>query len=252
MDVPDKTLIIDNIRDNRAESADAGLLVETSYPPKPSQRSLWSYMRSDLNRYRVTDDRSALAVFFISSEILACIVYRWGHWVWSYTGPLIGLVRLLKPVYIIINRIMEVITGVTIRPRARIGQGLYITHIGSIHIGAHVVIGENCNISQEVTIGVGGRGANRGSPTIGNRVFIAPGAKLFGPIVIGDDVAIGANAVVTKSLPDRAVAVGIPAEIMSYEGSFEFVLYDGMEHDQERLRNLAAREADRASVKTAR
>ncbi len=235
VDLPNNTLI--------GEETEA----HVTYLPKPSSKSLWHYIVSDWKRYCVTDQRSRLAVLFISSELVASAVYRWGHWIWTYSGVLSRLIRCLKPFYIIVNRFVEAFTSITIYPPARIGQGLYIGHIGSIHIGAEVVMGENCNISQEVTIGVGGRGEKRGSPVIGNRVFIAPGAKLFGPIVIGDDVAIGANSVVTKSLPDCAVAVGIPAKVVSYEGSFEFIMYDRMEHDQERLRNLAAYDAARSN-----
>ena len=90
----------------------------------------------------------------------------------------------------------------------------YIGHFGCIIVGEGVVMGSNCNLSQGVTLGVAGRGDRKGSPTIGDRVFIAPGAKVIGKISIGNDVTIGANAVVSKSLPDRAVAVGIPAKVV--------------------------------------
>ena len=122
-------------------------------------------------------------------------------------------------------------------PRAIFGSGLYINHFGSIFIGA-VTVGENCNLAHEVTLGVGGRGDKKGLPTLGNRVYVGPGAKIIGKITIGDDVAIGANAVVTKSVPDCAVVVGSPARIISYRGSFDFVLYEGMETDPHRLVNL--------------
>jgi serine O-acetyltransferase len=61
---------------------------------------------------------------------------------------------------------------------------------------------------------------------IGNRVYIGPGAKLFGGIKVGDNVAIGANAVVTKDLPENAVAVGVPAKIINYNGSADFIIVD--------------------------
>ena len=62
-------------------------------------------------------------------------------------------------------------------------------------------------------------------PVIGDRVYLGAGAKIFGGIRIGNDVAIGANAVVTKALPDNAVAVGVPAQMISYEGSRDFVIF---------------------------
>ena len=93
-------------------------------------------------------------------------------------------------------------------------------------MSTNAVLGEYCNISQGITIGQAGRGGKQSTPVIGNRVYIAPGAKIFGGITIGDDVAIGANAVVTTDLPDNAVAVGIPAKIINYKGSKDFVIID--------------------------
>ena len=78
-------------------------------------------------------------------------------------------------------------------------KGLSIAHYGSIVVSPHARVGENCRIHVGVNIGMGARG--EGAPKIGNNVYIAPGAKLFGDIVIGDDTVIGANAVVNKSFP---------------------------------------------------
>ena len=86
-----------------------------------------------------------------------------------------------------------------------------------------VKIGNNCNISQGVTLGVTNRGAKKGCPTIGDNVYIAPGAKVIGNIVVGNDVAIGANCVLTKDVPDHAVVVGIPGKIISYNGSSGYI-----------------------------
>lgn len=204
----------------------------------PSEKSLWGYILSDLDRYRVTDGRSYIAMFVICPGVTAGIVYRIGHWLWSYKGFIFPVTRALYLLYIVVKRFSEIVTGIHIHPQATIGEGLYIGHGGSIHIGGKAVLGKNCNISHEVTIGVAGRGDRRGTPHIGDRIYIAPGAKLFGPIEIGHDVAIGANAVVTKSLPDRAVAVGIPAQIISYQGSFEFVIYRGKDDDKTRQQSL--------------
>jgi serine O-acetyltransferase len=187
------------------------------------QRSLWFYIRSDLNRYRVTDQRSYLGVLVLSPGATSGIVYRIGHWLCTYEGRLRPLARVAYVFYILVKRMNEIVNGISIQPQATIGEGLYIVHGGAVHISGKAVIGDNCNISHEVTIGVAGRGAKRGTPKIGDRAFIGAGAKILGPVEIGNDVAVGANAVVTKSLPDRAVAVGIPAHVISYEGSFEYV-----------------------------
>ena len=102
---------------------------------------------------------------------------------------------------------------------------MYIGHFGGIIVSGGAKIGEYCNLSQGVTIGFAGRGEKRGCPTIGDRVYVATGAKVLGAITIGNDVAIGANAVVAKDLPDNAVAVGVPAKIISYDGAGDFVHY---------------------------
>lgn len=113
--------------------------------------------------------------------------------------------------------------GIMIPYATEIGAGFYIGHFGTIVISPMAIIGKNCNISQGVTVGQTNRGNRLGVPTIGDNVYIGPGAKIIGNIKIGDNVAIGANAVVTKDLPDNAVAVGIPAKIISYKGSAEYI-----------------------------
>lgn len=84
-------------------------------------------------------------------------------------------------------------------------------------------IGKNCNISQGVTLGVVNRGENKGYPTIGDDVYIGPGAKIVGSVNIGNNVAIGANCVVTKDVPDNSVVVGIPGKVISQNGSQGYV-----------------------------
>lgn len=109
--------------------------------------------------------------------------------------------------------------GMGIQRGTNIGKGFYIGHFSGIIVSGAAIIGDNCNISQGVTIGVAGSGENRGVPQVGNNVYMAAGAKLIGKIKIGNNVAIGANAVVTKDVPDNAVVVGIPAKIISMNGS---------------------------------
>ncbi len=197
--------------------------------------SVWEYILSDLARYKVTDKRSYFSMLIICPGTIASIMYRIGSWMWTYEGRYKPFVYLWRPTYIILKRLTEILTGISLQPQATIGRGLYIAHGGCVHVGGKAVIGENCNLSHEVTIGIGGRGDRRGMPILGDRVYIAAGAKLFGQIVVGNDVAIGANAVVTRSIPDRSVAVGIPAEVISDQGSFDFVFYDDMERDPARL-----------------
>jgi len=117
-----------------------------------------------------------------------------------------------------------IVYGISIPYTTRIGPGLFVGHFGGIVVHPDAVIGRNCNLSQGVTIGLSARGKRRGVPTIGDNVYIAPGAKILGNIRIGNDVAIGANAVVTRDVPEGAVVAGIPAEVISHEGSAGYVL----------------------------
>jgi serine O-acetyltransferase len=113
--------------------------------------------------------------------------------------------------------------GIEIPFRTKIGPGLYIGHFNGIVIHYECVIGKNCNLLQNVTIGRSFRGDKKGVPTIGNNVFFGPGAVVFGDIKIGDNVAVGANAVVLKNVPDNAVVVGVPSKIVSYKGTKEYI-----------------------------
>lgn len=230
------------VRDDLLTSSLAPRQTTQEHQQTKSQKSLWKVILSDLDRYRVTDQRSYAAMLIICPGSTAGIIYRIGHWMYAYKGRFALLVRFGYLIYILVKRLSEIVNGISIQPQAIIGEGLYVGHGGSVHIGGKAVLGSNCNISQEVTIGVAGRGDKRGTPRIGDRAFIGAGAKILGLIEIGDDVAVGANAVVTKSLPDRAVAVGIPASIISYEGSFEFVSYMDMENDAPRQESLRVRD----------
>ena len=121
--------------------------------------------------------------------------------------------------------------GVFLDISTQIGPGLYLAHGCGIVINRRAVIGENCNIGQHVTIGSKSRGERAGNPVIGDRVYIAPGAVIIGAITVGDDAAIGANAVVTRDVPPGAVVVGVPAEKISDAGSAGYIndLYEDRE-----------------------
>ncbi len=113
--------------------------------------------------------------------------------------------------------------GISIHFNTRIGSGFYIGHFGGIVINDECIIGKNCNISQGVTLGKANRGKNRGYPILGDHVYIGPGAKVIGAIKIGNNVAIGANCVVTKNIPDNSVVVGIPGKIISQNGTEGYI-----------------------------
>lgn len=107
------------------------------------------------------------------------------------------------------------------------GPGLAIAHHGTIVVNAGARIGANCRLHVCVNIGTAA-GEDRAAPSIGDNCYIGPGAKLFGPIRIGDNVAIGANAVVNKSFPEGHVTIaGVPARVISRRGS-QGLLVEGL------------------------
>ena len=116
--------------------------------------------------------------------------------------------------------ILSILTGINIPRTTKIGKGLRIHHYGCIIINSYSVIGDNCTIRHEVTIG--NRNSDRDCPIIGNNCNIGAGAKILGAIKIGSNVDIGANAVVITDVPDNCIAVGVPARIIKkYEKNSE-------------------------------
>jgi serine O-acetyltransferase len=185
------------------------------------------YLIEDLNRYFRNANTlwAKIKAIVLTQGIWATIVFRCGSWCHRNKKRL-KFPGVMLPFLTILQKMIEIMTGITLPFTATIGKGLYIGHHSGIIIGPDIVIGSYCNISQGVTIGQAGRGGVQKVPMIGDRVYIGPGAKIFGDIKVGNDVAIGANAVVTKSLNNSAVAVGVPAKVVSYNGSGDFVIYD--------------------------
>ena len=178
--------------------------------------------RADIARYAASEYRNSLLVLLLKEGLWALAEYRFSHWV-HFRVQVPILRQILVAISIIWHKLTVIVTRIELPKYTHIAPGLYIPHGGSIVIHPDVYIGENCTISHEVTIGIAGRGKDKGCPKIGKEVYIAPGAKLFGKIEVANYVAIGANAVVTKDIPEKAVAVGIPAKVISYEGSADFI-----------------------------
>jgi serine O-acetyltransferase len=111
-------------------------------------------------------------------------------------------------------QIGKFITGIEIHPGAKIGRGFFIDHGSGVVIGETTEIGENCTLYQGVTLGGTGKGKERKRhPTLKNNITVGAGAKVLGPVVIGNNVKIGANAVVTNDVPDHCTVVGIPGRL---------------------------------------
>ena len=203
--------------------------------------SLMRDIYKDYRRYRATDERW-FTVVFLSQGFWASCIYRFSRMVMTRV-KIRWLRRIFGVVLAIVQKWVEIVTGITMSPDSDIGEGIYIGHYGQIFFPRFGRMGKNCNIQQGVTIGEGGRGEGWGVPVLGDRVHIGPNAVLLGKIVIGNDVAIAAGAIVTRSMPARAVVMGNPARVVSYEGSFEMVRYDGMETDPDRRASLAEQQA---------
>lgn len=196
----------------------------------------WRHIYLDFRRYRVTAD-AALRTIFLTQGFWASSVYRMSR-------ALARRAPAMQWLAAIAQKLAEIVTGISIPARCEIGDGLYIGHYGSIILAPEARIGHNCSLAQNVTIGVAGGGDDRGAPTIGNRVFIGAHSVIVGRITVGDDAVVCAGSVVSRAVPARAVVMGNPARVVSYDGSFDYVFYDGMDVDParraslERLRSL--------------
>ncbi len=220
--------------------------------PDGGVRAVGVRWRQDLDRYVYLDRdhqgergvfRAGLRAFLANPGIQAGTVYRLaqvgrilrqapvGPWPVRAAARVVGAVLgLVHPMLAVST---DVITGIRIDPGARIGGGLYIGHSGGIVIGP-AQIGRHCNIAHGVTIGSDGIDRDA-QPTIGDRVLIAAGAKVFGRLTIGSDAMVGANSVVTRSVPARHVVLGIPAVLVNDRGAFAYVRYRGCDTDPDRL-----------------
>ena len=208
--------------------------------------SLRQSIYRDYRRYRAEGSQSWFDVVFFNHGFTALWVYRVCHWATRRARN--PLARKIAGVSSALARTLtETVCGIGLPPQCEIGEGLCIYHFGPTVLNGRVRIGNHCSLRQGVTLGVAGRGENRGAPTIGDRVDIGANAIVIGRITVGDDAAIGAGAVVTKSVPARAVVAGNPARVLSYRGSFDFIRYDGMEHDPARVAALNDEAQDRES-----
>jgi serine O-acetyltransferase len=139
------------------------------------------------------------------------VVYRFGRWRYRFKHRIVR--APLSLIYKILKVVSQILTGIELPCEAQIGRRFKIEHFSDIIISGDASFGDDVIIRNGVTVGLRHTGI-RGAPKIGNRVDIGAGAKILGAITIGDDVAIGANAVVVENVPGNSVAVGVPARII--------------------------------------
>lgn len=152
--------------------------------------------------------------------------HRLNHWLWQKNFRLTAR---------ILSQISRFLTGIEIHPGARIGSGFFIDHGMGVVIGETTEIGDNVTLYHDVTLGgttvftKGGKITNKRHPTIKNNVIIGSGAQVLGPIVIGNNVKIGSNAIVTKDVDDNTTVVGMAAhkvaELNKKKANTDFAAY---------------------------
>ncbi len=152
---------------------------------------------------------SKLEVILTYAGFHALLAYRLSHWLWVRGMPFVPRM---------ISQFARWLTGVEIHPAAKIGTGFFIDHGMGVVIGETAEIGNYVTLFQGVTLGGTGKERGKRHPTLGNHVVVGAGAKILGGIRIGDNVKIGANSVVLKSVPANSTVIGVPARVIKMEG----------------------------------
>lgn len=172
-----------------------------------SPRKVIQLLAEDLRTAKRRDPaaRSTLEVALAYPGVHALWTHRVTHAMWAH--------RHLRTPARVLSSLARMATGVDIHPEAKIGRRVFIDHATGVVIGQTAEVGEDVVIFHGVTLGGVAMTQGKRHPTVGNHVMIGAGAKVLGPITIGDGAKVGANAVVTKDVPEDAVAIGVPAQL---------------------------------------
>lgn len=152
--------------------------------------------------------RNTFEVLTTYPGLHAILFYRLTHWLW-----LKGLKWLAR----FISGLARWFTGVEIHPAAKIGNRFFIDHGMGIVIGETAEIGDDCTLYHGVTLGGTSSAEGKRHPTLKNGVVVGAGAKVLGPIEISDNVRIGSNAVVLKSVTENRTVVGVPGRVIDLD-----------------------------------
>ncbi len=152
---------------------------------------------------------SRLEVILTYAGFHALLAYRLAHWLKGRQIPLLPRA---------ISQLARWLTGIEIHPSAKIGARFFIDHGMGVVIGETAEVGDHVTLFQGVTLGGTGKERGKRHPTLGNHVVVGAGAKILGGITIGDNVKIGANSVVLKSVPPNSTVIGVPARIIKTHG----------------------------------
>jgi len=164
-------------------------------------------LRGDVRAARDRDPaaRSAFEVIICYPGVHALAGHRASHWLWHHRARLPA--RALA-------ECTRLLTGVDIHPAAKLSPGVFIDHATGVVIGETAEVGADVTIYQGVTLGGTSLDHGKRHPTVGDRVIIGAGAKVLGPVTVGHDSQIGANAVVVKPVPPGSVVVGVPGQVI--------------------------------------
>lgn len=182
--------------------------------PLAEQPTMIQLMKEDLQAARAQDPaaRSDLEVAIGYSGIHAMWSHRVAHELWKRKAG--------KAPARLLSQFTRFLTGVEIHPGATIGRRPFIDHGSMIVIGETAVIGDDVLMYQGATLGGRALDKTERHPKIGNNVMLGSGAMLIGPVTVGDDVAIGSNAVVVRDIPSDSIALGLPASHRHKEGNY--------------------------------
>lgn len=171
---------------------------------------MFSIFKKDLKKYKTYSNSNSLVLILTQQGLWALFIYRISNSIYTSKTPVL-IKRILLVFCLIFQKSIEILTGISLPYSATIGERFYIGHFGGIIVNAKAVIGNNCNISQGVTIGVSGIKDKRGVPVIGNNVYIGANAVVAGKVTVGDGAVIGANSLVTKDVLSETTVLGVPA-----------------------------------------
>lgn len=182
---------------------------------------MFKLLRSDYLKYKSYGGHFT-SIVFLTQGFWAIFQYRVANYFFlKLKVPFFR--QIVLSICLLWRKGIEIVTGISIPASANIGHSFYIGHFGGIFLNAKVVIGNNCNISQGVTIGVSGTNENRGVPIIGNNVYIGANSVIVGQIIIEDNVLIGACSLVNSNIPQGHVVLGVPAKIISKNSSKGYI-----------------------------
>ena len=178
---------------------------------------MFETIRADINRkIRAYGVRPKDRTFFrkritplLELGTSAVVVYRFGRWAYNLNIPVFR--QLMIVIYLVVNTVCLMLTGIHIHRESEIGPGLVVHNCCGIFILA-TRIGHSCTVNQGVSVG-SVRGT--GWPTIGNNVYLAAGCKIMGGVTIGDNVVVSANSLVASDVPSNCTVMGVPARIIS-------------------------------------